>query len=105
MGILAAMSRREVLVHNARIWTGVPARGGVLRADSMRIVDGRIAELDPAAAGNPASRIDANGRFIVPGFIDAHLHLLMGGASLAQLDLRGIRSRAAFEGAIAARNA
>lgn len=36
-----------------------------------------------------------------PGFFDSHLHLLLGGLSLAQVDLAPTRSREEFESAIA----
>jgi predicted amidohydrolase YtcJ len=48
--------------------------------------------------------IDAEGRTVTPGLIDAHMHLLLGGESLRMLDLRGVRSRQEFESAIAARH-
>ena len=36
-----------------------------------------------------------------PGFVDAHVHLVLAGRSLAQLDLSGVTSRTEFERAIA----
>ncbi|MEM0245086.1 MAG: amidohydrolase family protein [Thermoplasmata archaeon] len=37
--------------------------------------------------------IDLNGKFIIPAFIDSHLHLDEIGLFLNTLDLRGIRSK------------
>ena len=37
---------------------------------------------------------------LVQGLIDAHVHMLIGGSSLHQIDLRGIASKADFVAAI-----
>ncbi len=37
---------------------------------------------------------------VVQGLIDAHVHMLIGGSSLQQIDLRGIASKAAFVAAV-----
>lgn len=88
-------------IHNARIWTGWTDKPW---AGAISIRDGRVAALDePAGGAGPA--IDGRGRTISPGLIDAHLHLLSAGRALGQLDLAPIRSRAAFEEAIARRHA
>ncbi len=87
-------------VANARIWTGNASRPW---ARTLDIVDGRIAGMD--GGGDGAAQFDAGGRSAAPGIIDAHLHLLEGGASLGELDLSGVRSRRAFEAAIARRDA
>jgi predicted amidohydrolase YtcJ len=49
--------------------------------------------------------LDANGATLLPGFVDAHLHLVMGGTSLSQLDLAGCASREVFEARIEAAHA
>lgn len=85
-------------VVRARIWTGDP---GTPRAHSVTIANGRVAYLD--ARGGPTV-LDADGAFVVPGLIDAHLHLALGGETLRQLDLSQVRSRAEFEQAIAERH-
>ena len=56
--------------------------GTVLRGDLL-VEDGRIAALGPAAgeragglpADRAATRIDARGGFVLPGFVQGHLHL------------------------------
>ena len=40
--------------------------------------------------------IDAAGRLIVPGFIDAHVHFVDGGFRLASVQLRDARTREEF---------
>ena len=44
--------------------------------------------------------LDADGAWVHPGFVDAHLHMGLGGDGMTQLDLSGVRSRAEFEQAI-----
>lgn len=57
-------------------------------AEALLAEDGRILALGPEAemvalAGPGAVRIDAGGRLVLPGFQDAHIHLLAGGINLA----------------------
>jgi hypothetical protein len=85
---------------NARIWTGDPSKPW---ADSISIRDGRVESLEVL---RPSPRtIDGLGRTISPGLIDAHMHLLMGGLALAELDLAPARSRRDFERMVAHRHA
>jgi predicted amidohydrolase YtcJ len=49
---------------------------------------------DISALQSPATRvIDARGRAVVPGFIDSHVHFMIGGESLEQVNLRGTRTQ------------
>ena len=71
----------DLLIHNANIRTMDPSRPF---ADWILIRDGTIAALgsgDPPAA---ARRIDAGGHLVLPGFQDAHIHLLNGGTDLIE---------------------
>jgi len=88
---------------NASIWTADPDRP---RAGSLSIEDGVVTSLDEDARARACDRIiDVGGGVVAPGLIDAHTHFLMGGESLAQLDLSGVASREAFEAAIHRRHA
>jgi predicted amidohydrolase YtcJ len=86
-------------LRNARIWTGDPDRPW---ATSLTIRQGRVASLDGDAGADVV--IDAGGRTAAPGLIDSHVHLLVGGEGLGELDLSGVRSRREFEAAIARRH-
>ncbi len=83
-----------------RCFTADPSRPW---CDGIEIAGGRIVALESGGGGHASRTIDLGDAVAVPGLIDAHLHLLMGGLGLGQLDLSAIRSREAFERAIADR--
>jgi predicted amidohydrolase YtcJ len=82
---------------NARVWTGDAARPW---AEGIAISGERIAavgssdEIRRFAAG--VSPLDANGRLVVPGFIDTHVHFVDGGFRLASVQLRDAKTREEF---------
>lgn len=49
------------------------------------IEDGRIVSVGDGATGDIDLEIDARGRFVMPGFIDAHVHLRIGTMNFAKL--------------------
>ena len=70
----------DTVVFNARIRTMDPTRP---RADWVLIRNCSIAALGTGAPPEAEERIDAGGRLVLPGFQDAHIHLLSGGIDLA----------------------
>jgi predicted amidohydrolase YtcJ len=70
----------DTLIHNARIRTMDPTAP---HAEWVLIREGRIADIGRGAPPDAAHRIDAGGRLVLPGFQDAHIHLLSGGIDLA----------------------
>ena len=92
---------RDFTITNARIWTADPARP---HASSISVRDGVIEAID-APASNALPSIDLGGRWLGPAFIDAHLHVTLGAATLAQCDLSGCRSREEFEQRVATHRA
>jgi predicted amidohydrolase YtcJ len=83
----------DVLILNAGIHTVDPERP---RAQALAIRGELIVAVgsddDVRQAAGPAARvIDAGGRLIVPGFNDAHVHLIMGAEELVGVDLRPSR--------------
>ena len=81
-------------IHHARIWTGCDH----LLQSGIRIDGDRVAELLPTGSIPPAGpSLDLGGKFITPGLIDAHMHVLAGGTSMLQVDLSRADSRDAFE--------
>ena len=88
----------RVRLTGARFWTADPMNPW---AASVDIADGRITAVDaPPRPDVPTITLPATA-VVTPGLIDAHLHLSLGGQTLAQLDLSAVRSRAEFESRIA----
>lgn len=98
LGCNAGRSGESYIVVNARIWTSDPARPS---AEAFVVRGGRFVYVGDATTarrrgGEQASVIDLEGARIIPGIIDAHLHLLSGGLQLSRLNLRNVPDRAAF---------
>ena len=84
------------VVHNAQIYTvddQCPTATAFLVRDGRFSVVGSEASVREAAPS--VSRVDAGGRTIVPGFVDAHAHLHEWGHALRRVDLRGAGAPAA----------
>ncbi len=86
-----------------RVWSGVPstAKPDQPAATALAIEGGRVAWVgsdDEVRNGSRAGTrtIDLHGRWVGPGFIDAHTHFIDGGLQLGALDLRGVDSREEF---------
>jgi predicted amidohydrolase YtcJ len=95
-----AAAPAELVIENARIWSD----GRVDFAAFAAVDDGRfvyVGERDEAYIDPDTERIDARGRTVLPGLIDAHLHMLSGGRGLSQLQLRDARDREDFIARIA----
>lgn len=61
--------------------------------DTIGIKSGRIVEFGNRFPDSCRKKIDLCGRMVLPGFIDAHTHLLDLGLSLIRLDLSASKSR------------
>lgn len=77
------------------------------RAEAVALAGGRILAVgsaeDVAAFQGPETRvIAAGGRMLLPGFVESHLHLGLGGSELQQLQLGGIYGFAAVKAAFLA---
>jgi predicted amidohydrolase YtcJ len=84
----------DLVIINASIHTMDEARPA---AEAVAIAGNRIAAIGSTAeiralAGQGTRVIDAAGKTVFPGFNDAHVHFLMGGFSLANVDLRDASS-------------
>jgi len=88
---------------NATIWTADPARATV---QAIAVAGDRIAAVgtndEIRAVAGAAETIDAQGQFVVPGFIDSHVHFLDGGSRLASVQLRDAKTREEFVARIGA---
>jgi predicted amidohydrolase YtcJ len=88
----------DLVLVSAKIWTGDPARPS---AEALAIRGGRIVAVgrnsDVEALRGRATRVlDGRGRRVVPGFIDAHTHMSMGGFNLLAVDLRHTKDEKEF---------
>jgi predicted amidohydrolase YtcJ len=86
----------DLVIINAAVHTmdeGRPAAGAVAVSGNRVAAIGSTAEIR-ALAGPGTRVIDAAGKLVLPGFNDAHVHFLMGGFSLANVDLRDASSPA-----------
>ncbi|HEY6908032.1 MAG TPA: amidohydrolase [Myxococcales bacterium] len=89
LSLLAAPPPADVVLVNGRIYTVDDARP---RVSALAVRRGRIAfagsDAEAKVAGGPAARvIDLQGKTVLPGFIDAHAHLLGLGNFLRRANL------------------
>ncbi|MGE5277782.1 MAG: amidohydrolase [Acidobacteriota bacterium] len=101
--ILAAASAgsdapADLILLSGRVWTADPARP---EAQALAARGGRIVAVGTDAQivsrkGPKTVVLDAGGRRVVPGLIDSHTHMSMGGFNLLALDLRHTKDEAEF---------
>jgi len=91
-------STADLIVINANIWTADinNPKASALAVKKERIVEVGSDELVLKLKGKNTEVIDAEGKFITPGFIDTHVHLMTGGNSLLNVDLRDAGTKAEF---------
>ncbi|MCC5988185.1 MAG: amidohydrolase [Pararhodobacter sp.] len=91
-----------LIVTNARVLTmdrAAPRAQAVALAGERVLAVGGNDEI-AALAGPGCGVVDAGGRSVLPGFVESHLHLFMGGAELAHLQLLGVEGPQALGRAI-----
>jgi predicted amidohydrolase YtcJ len=95
--ILTACGKKEspeLIITNAKIYT---VSSGFSDQDAIIVKDGKIAELTSSdkaiqQAGDGTEQIDANGQFVMPGFIEGHGHFSGLGYSLIYLNFLDSKS-------------
>lgn len=75
----------DILYVNNNIWTGVE---GAEPVDRLAVKDGNILYLGASKSIEAHKVVDLGGQFVMPGFIDNHVHFMEGGAALSSVDLR-----------------
>ncbi len=83
------VSKADSILRGGRIWRGV---GGGF-AQSLAVADGRVMATgddgDVEALAGPGTKvIELRGRLVIPGFYDAHMHLLPLGLAQREVDVR-----------------
>ncbi|MBM3616057.1 MAG: amidohydrolase [Alphaproteobacteria bacterium] len=91
----------EMIVVNAKVLTMDPLKP---RAEAVALGGGKVLAVGTRAevevlVGPGAQVIDAKGRTVLPGFVESHLHLVLGGAELVQLQLGGVHGFEALKAA------
>jgi len=78
--LTGSVAAQDLVITNGRVLDGT---GRVLERGTVVVRDGKIVSVGQGAAPSSAGRtIDAGGKTVMPGFIDAHRHLIQGdGAS------------------------
>ncbi|XP_076939973.1 protein LONG AFTER FAR-RED 3-like isoform X1 [Bidens hawaiensis] len=67
----------------------------------MAIRDGRILRIGnysyvQEVSGYGTKELNIEGKIVVPGFIDSHVHLLFGGLQMARVEVRGVNTKVEF---------
>jgi len=88
----------DILIRNARLGPG----DGEGKSVCVAIGGGRILAVGPDVAAEGARVIDARGAAVLPGFVESHVHVFTGGATLAQLNVSAVSGREALREAVRA---
>jgi predicted amidohydrolase YtcJ len=95
-----AKPKADILFVHGNVYTGVPANtafSSVLREEAIAVRGDRILAVGKTAdleafKGPQTQVVDLGGRFVMPGFNDAHLHLNDAGETKLSVDLTGVKS-------------
>lgn len=93
----------DIVVLNGRIWTGDPVMpwAEAIAATGEYITSIGSTPDIKGAIGPKTQVIDAKNKLVIPGIIDNHTHLMIGGLQLLTLDLRSVLTEKQFVQAIA----
>ncbi|GAB3035189.1 hypothetical protein GCM10027052_11200 [Parafrigoribacterium mesophilum] len=83
----------SLLLHNARMLGG--------RRTDLRVVDGTIAAIGPSLPFESSEVVDLDGRFVLPGLWDNHVHFTQHALAAQRLDVSAASSAAQVAGIMA----
>jgi predicted amidohydrolase YtcJ len=103
--------KADVIFMHGNVYTGVPANTGfssILREEAIAVRGDRIEavgkNLDVIKLKGPQTQvIDLGGRFVMPGFNDAHVHLAEAGLQRLSIDLTGVKTLDEFRARVQAK--
>lgn len=95
---LAAQIKADLIVVNANVRTMDAAKP---KAQAFAVLGNKIVAVGTTTeirqlAGAATKMIDAQGKLVLPGFNDSHVHFLDGGAGLSSVDLRDAQTPQEF---------
>jgi predicted amidohydrolase YtcJ len=101
---LSAQIFADTVLIDGKVWTENPQQP---EAEAVAILGNRIVQVGSTAeirklAGPATKVIELGGKRVVPGFNDAHVHFVDGGAGLASVQLGGANSPEEFRDRISA---
>ncbi|RVC79805.1 amidohydrolase [Mesorhizobium sp. M4A.F.Ca.ET.022.05.2.1] len=102
MSVTGADHNADLIVVNGRVLTmdaDNPAAEAIAVKDGAIIAIGSRASIE-GYKGTATRIVDAGGGSVIPGFIEAHMHLFSGAAELAHLQLSGVHGFEALQAAI-----
>jgi len=105
MASAQAKPAADLIITNAKIWTVDKTRP---HAEALAVLDERIVAVGSAAEvdawhGPQTKVLDAQGKLVLPGFNDAHVHFVDGGDHLSAVRLKDAASPEEFAHKIADR--
>ena len=83
----------DTILYHGRIHTMAGRTVSALAIQGQRIAYVGEDETALSLADAATRRIDLQGRCVLPGFVDTHMHLIQSGVALHRLDLRGAKSQ------------
>jgi len=93
-GSMGAQSKpaADLVILNANVWTGDDAQP---KAQAVAVLGARIVAIGSSAEvslwrGADTKILDANGKLLLPGFNDAHVHFISGGEQLDSVQLKDV---------------
>jgi len=103
--------KADIIFVHGNVYTGVPADtpfSSVLRAEAIAVKGDRILAVGKTVdldkfKGPQTQIVDLGGRFTMPGFNDAHLHLDDAGQTKLSVDLTGVKSLDELRSKVAAK--
>ena len=106
-----AKPKADVIFVHGNVYTGVAMTSGfsaIRRAQAIAVRGDRIEAVGENAdilklKGPETKVIDLSGKFVMPGFNDAHAHLAAGGAEKLNVNLAGVKSLEEFRARIRAK--
>ncbi|XP_020592911.1 uncharacterized protein LOC110033320 isoform X2 [Phalaenopsis equestris] len=91
-------SAADLVVRNATIYT---SNSSIPFAEALAVRNGRIIRIGSDASvrgliGHRTHELNLEGKVVLPGFIDSHVHLIFAGLQMGRVKLQGIKRKEDF---------